>query len=56
LRETVEWFFRDVVPFIDRRLRRTTSGVGITPKLPALTPLSLVPEIEDYLRREIAVA
>jgi lysophospholipase L1-like esterase len=56
LRETVEWLFRDVVPFIDRRLRRTTSGVGITPKLPALAPLSLVPEIEDYLRREIAVA
>jgi lysophospholipase L1-like esterase len=51
LGETVAWFLRDVVPFIDRRLRRTTAGVGIAPKLPALVPWSLVPEVEDYLRR-----
>jgi lysophospholipase L1-like esterase len=53
LGETVAWFLRDVVPFIDRRLRRTSSGVGISPKLPALVPWSLVPEVEDYLRREL---
>jgi len=53
LGETVAWFLRDVVPFIDRRLRRTSSGVGIAPKLPALVPWSLVPEVEDYLRREL---
>jgi hypothetical protein len=53
LSETVAWFLRDVVPFIDRRLRRTSSGVGIAPKLPALVPWSLVPEVEDYLRREL---
>lgn len=53
LSETVAWFLRDVVPFIDRRLRRTSSGVGIAPKLPALVPWTLVPEVEDYLRREL---
>ena len=53
LSETVAWFLRDVVPFIDRRLRRTSSGVGIAPKLPALVPWALVPEVEDYLRREL---
>lgn len=56
LGETVAWFLRDVVPFIDRRIRRTTSGVGIVPKLPALAPWRLVPEVEDYLRRELAAA
>ena len=56
LAETVTWFLRDVVPFIERRLRRTSSGVGIAAKLPALVPLSLVPEVEAYLRRELATA
>ncbi len=56
MRETIAWFLRDVVPFIDRRLRRTSSGVGISAKLPALVPWSLVPEVEDYLRRELAAA
>lgn len=53
LGETVAWFLRDVVPFIDRRIRRTSSGVGIAPKLPALVPWSLVPEVENYLQREL---
>ncbi len=56
LGETVAWFLRDVVPFIERRLRRTSSGVGIAPKLPALVPWNLVPEVEDYLRRELVEA
>jgi lysophospholipase L1-like esterase len=54
LPETLAWLARDVVPFLERRLRRTSSGVGIAPKLPALQPLALVPEVEAYLRDELA--
>ena len=54
--ETLAWFLRDVVPFINRRLRRTSSGVGISAKLPALVPWAIVPEVEEYLRRELAAA
>ena len=55
-RETVAWLYRDVLPFIHRRLRRTHAGVGIAPKLPSLKPLLLVPEIESYLRGELVRA
>lgn len=56
LSETLSWLARDVMPFLERRIRRTTSGAGISAKLPALRPLSLVPEVEQYLRRELALA
>jgi lysophospholipase L1-like esterase len=56
LGETLAWLWRDVAPFLERRIRRTSSGVGISPKLPALRPLTLVPEVERYLRRETTIA
>jgi hypothetical protein len=30
--ETVHWIFRDVIPFVKRKLKGVTSGDGLSPK------------------------
>lgn len=36
--ETIRWVFRDVIPFVDRRIKGVTSGDGMSPKLEQLVP------------------
>jgi lysophospholipase L1-like esterase len=48
--ETLTWFFRDVIPFVERRIRGVTSGDGLEPKHPKLE--SYRPKAE-YLNWEL---
>ncbi len=54
LQETLLWIGRDVVPFVSRWLRRTTSGVGIMPKYSNLVEFSPREQDLTSLRQPLA--
>jgi len=49
---TIRWYWEYVIPFIERRLRGTSSGDGLTAKHSSLVPFrgnfELIPAREDY--------